>query len=135
MPSSNSGLWAACASAAIRLVYGASPIGTSDAMRILMIIPQAFYTTRGTPLSAYHRTKELIDRGHEVDILTYKVGDDPPDLPARVYRSRGPHFQDSIEAGPSRIKIWFDILLLANLLVRLMMKRYDLVYAHEEGAF
>jgi len=88
-------------------------------MRILMIIPQAFYTTRGTPLSAYHRTKELIARGHEVDILTYAVGNDPPDLAARIYRSRGPHFRKSIEAGPSRIKIWFDLLLSNNLLFRL----------------
>jgi glycosyltransferase involved in cell wall biosynthesis len=104
-------------------------------MRILMIIPQAFYTTRGTPLSAFHRTKELIARGHEVDILTYAVGNDPPDLAARVYRSRGPHFRKSIEAGPSRIKIWFDLLLSINLVFRLLVKRYDLIYAHEEGAF
>jgi glycosyltransferase involved in cell wall biosynthesis len=100
-----------------------------------MIIPQAFYTTRGTPLSAYHRTKELIARGHEVDILTYAVGNDAPDLPARVYRSRGPHFRKSIEAGPSKIKIWFDLLLLINLFYRLIAKRYDVIYAHEEGAF
>jgi glycosyltransferase involved in cell wall biosynthesis len=104
-------------------------------MRILMVIPQAFYTTRGTPLSAYHRTRELIARGHEVDILTYSVGENPPDLPARVFRSRGPHFTRSIEAGPSRMKMWFDLLLLVNLLFRLTVRRYDLMYAHEEGAF
>src|SRR5262245_19292095 len=104
-------------------------------MRILKIIPQAFYTTRGTPLSAYHRAKELVARGHQVDILTYSVGDDPPDLPVRVYRSKGPHFSHSIEAGPSRLKIWFDFLLFVNLLWRLTRERYDLLYAHEEGAF
>jgi glycosyltransferase involved in cell wall biosynthesis len=104
-------------------------------MRILMVIPQAFYTTRGTPLSAYHRTKELIARGHEVDILTYAVGGDPPELAATVFRSRGPHFRSTIDAGPSRIKIWFDFLLFVNLFGRLMAKRYDLIYAHEEGAF
>jgi glycosyltransferase involved in cell wall biosynthesis len=104
-------------------------------MRILMIIPQAFYSTRGTPLSAYHRAKELIARGHEVDILTYAVGNDPPDGGMRVMRSRGPHFATSIDAGPSRLKVWFDLLLFANLLVRLALKRYDFLYAHEEGAF
>jgi glycosyltransferase involved in cell wall biosynthesis len=103
-------------------------------MRILKIIPQAFYTARGTPLSAYHRARELVARGHEVDILTYGVGDDPPDLKARVFRARGPHFTRSIRAGPSRLKIWFDCLLFVNLLVRLMRGRYDLLYAHEEGA-
>jgi glycosyltransferase involved in cell wall biosynthesis len=103
-------------------------------MRILKIIPQAFYTARGTPLSAYHRARELIDRGHEVDILTYGVGEDAPDLQARVFRARGPHFSRSIKPGPSRLKIWFDLLLFVNLLARLCARRYDLLYAHEEGA-
>jgi glycosyltransferase involved in cell wall biosynthesis len=103
-------------------------------MRILKIVPQAFYTARGTPLSAYHRARELIARGHEVDILTYGVGGDPPNFPARVFRARGPHFKRAIRAGPSRLKIWFDLLLFLNLLARLARERYDVLYAHEEGA-
>ncbi len=75
-------------------------------MRILMIIPQVFYSTRGTPISAYHRIRELMNHGHEVDVLTYKPGGDPPDLPVRIYRSRGPHFTKYIKPGPSRLKIW-----------------------------
>ena len=103
-------------------------------MRILKIIPQAFYSSRGTPLSAYHRARELVARGHEVDILTYAVGEEPPELRARVFRSYGPHFTRSIPAGPSRLKIWFDCLLFLNLIVRLCLRRYDVLYAHEEGA-
>ena len=103
-------------------------------MRILMIIPQVFYSTRGTPISAYHRCRELIAHGHEVDILTYKLGADAPDLAARIYRSHGPHFAKLIKAGPSRLKIWFDLLLFFNLFYRLMVRRYDALYAHEEGA-
>ena len=103
-------------------------------MRILKIVPQAFYTARGTPLSAYHRARELIARGHEVDILTYGVGEEPPHLKARVFRSHGPHFARSIQPGPSRLKIWFDFLLFLNLIGRLCLRHYDLLYAHEEGA-
>jgi glycosyltransferase involved in cell wall biosynthesis len=103
-------------------------------MRILKIVPQAFYAARGTPLSAFHRARELIARGHEVDILTYGVGGDPPNFPARVFRARGPHFKRTIRAGPSRLKIWFDLLLFINLLAHLTRHRYDVLYAHEEGA-
>ncbi len=103
-------------------------------MRILKIVPQAFFAPSGTPLSAYHRARELVARGHDVDILTYAVGSDPPDLKARVIRARGPHFARTIKSGPSRLKIWFDVLLFANLLVRVCLRRYDLLYAHEEGA-
>lgn len=103
-------------------------------MRILKIVPQAFYTARGTPLSAYHRARELVARGHEVDILTYGVGGDPPDFPVRIFRARGPHFRSAIRPGPSRLKIWFDVLLFVNLLAHLFRRRYDVLYAHEEGA-
>jgi len=104
-------------------------------VRILMIIPQVFYSTRGTPISAYHRIRELVSHGHEVDVLTYKPGAEPPDLKARIYRSHGPHFAKLIKAGPSRLKIWFDVLLFLNLIYRLTRRRYDALYAHEEGAF
>jgi len=103
-------------------------------MRILKIVPQAFYSARGTPLSAYHRARELIARGHEVDVLTYGVGGDPPNFAARVFRARGPHFTRTIRPGPSRLKIWFDLLLFISLLAHLTRRRYDVLYAHEEGA-
>jgi glycosyltransferase involved in cell wall biosynthesis len=99
-----------------------------------MIIPQEFYSTRGTPISAYHRIRELISHGHEVEVLTYKPGGDPPDLPVRIYRSRGPHFARHIKPGPSRVKIWYDVLLFLNLIYRVARRRYDALYAHEEGA-
>lgn len=103
-------------------------------MRILKIIPQAFYAPRGTPLSAFHRARELVARGHEVDILTYGVGAAPPSLGARLFRARGPHFCRDVPAGPSVRKIWLDALLFASLIGRLCRQRYDALYAHEEAA-
>lgn len=100
-----------------------------------MVIPQVFYSTRGTPLSAYHRIKDLISFGHTVEVLTYKVGEPPPDAAIVVHRSRGPHFATRLKQGPSYPKIWFDALLFANLCWRLFATRYDLIYAHEEGGF
>jgi glycosyltransferase involved in cell wall biosynthesis len=103
-------------------------------MRILKIVPQAFYAPRGTPLSAYHRARELLARGHEVDILTYGIGEPPPDLDVRLFRARGPHFFRTLRAGPSGRKIWLDVLLFASLIGRLCKQRYDALYAHEEAA-
>ena len=103
-------------------------------MRILKIVPQAFYAPRGTPLSAYHRARELLARGHEVDILTYGIGEPPPGLNARIFRTRGPHFCRAVPPGPSVRKIWLDALLFASLIGRLCRERYDALYAHEEAA-
>ena len=106
----------------------------NDRMRILKIVPQAFYSPRGTPLSAYHRARELLARGHEVDILTYGIGEPPPGLEVRLFRARGPHFCRTVRAGPSGRKIWLDVLLFVSLIARLCRERYDALYAHEEGA-
>lgn len=103
-------------------------------MRILKIVPQAFYAPRGTPLSAYHRARELVARGHQVDILTYGIGEPPPGLDVRLFRARGPHFCRSLRAGPSGRKIWLDLLLFTSLIGRLCRERYDALYAHEEAA-
>lgn len=104
-------------------------------MRILMIIPQMFYSTRGTPLSAYHRIRDLVALGHEVEVLTYKGGAPAPDPALVVHRSIGPHFFGAVRQGPSYAKIWFDALLFCRLGVLLAHRRYDLLYAHEEGGF
>lgn len=104
-------------------------------MKILMVIPQLFYSARGTPLSAYHRIRDLQSLGHEVEVLTYGPGDAPPDPPIVVHRARGPHFSRSIRQGPSLLKIWFDFLLLLALLGRLARRRYDVLYTHEEAGF
>jgi glycosyltransferase involved in cell wall biosynthesis len=103
-------------------------------MRILKIVPQAFYAPRGTPLSAFHRARELVAQGHEVDILTYGIGEPPPRLNVRLFRARGPHFFRTLRAGPSGRKIWLDVLLFASLIGRLCRERYDAIYAHEEAA-
>ncbi|HEX3843648.1 MAG TPA: glycosyltransferase [Steroidobacteraceae bacterium] len=107
---------------------------TQRKMRILKIVPQAFYAPRGTPLSAFHRARELVAHGHEVDILTYGIGEQPPRLDARLFRARGPHLCRTLRAGPSARKIWLDVLLLASLIGRLCRQRYDALYAHEEAA-
>ena len=100
-----------------------------------MVIPQLFYSARGTPLSAYHRIKDLVGMGHEVEVLTYGLGDPPPDLDIVVHRARGPHFARSIKQGPSLLKIWFDVLLFVAFIGLLLRRRYDLVYTHEEAGF
>jgi len=104
-------------------------------MRILMLVPQLFYSARGTPLSAYHRSRDLIALGHQVEILTYGLGDPPPDDDLVVHRARGPHFGRSLRQGPSHLKIWFDVLFFVELLRLLRRERFDLLWGHEEGGF
>ncbi len=45
-------------------------------MRILMIAPQPFFQPRGTPFSEFYRARAMTELGHEVDMITYPIGED-----------------------------------------------------------
>ena len=66
-------------------------------MKILMIAPEPFFETRGTPFSEYFRIKALSDLGHRVDMVTYPFGADKKIKGLRIYRSFRPFFIKSVK--------------------------------------
>jgi len=104
-------------------------------MNILMIAPQPFFAPRGTPLSVYYRTKMLSELGHDVDLLTYPIGQDVEIENVNVIRSPGLPFVYDIKIGPSITKLILDIPLFLNAILLLLKKRYDVIHAHEEAVF
>ena len=56
-------------------------------MKILMIVPQPFFQSRGTPFSVYYRTRTLAEMGHKIDIITYPIGRDVRIPGVRILRS------------------------------------------------
>ena len=57
-------------------------------MKILMLAPEPFFQPRGTPISVYFRTMALSDLGHEVDLVTYPLGEDVSFKNLRIFRVR-----------------------------------------------
>ncbi len=106
-----------------------------DGLKILMIAPQPFFSSRGTPLSVYYRTLMLSNLGHEIDLLTYPFGDDVEIKGVNIIRSHGLPFVYSVKIGPSISKLLLDIPLFFKALSLLIKNRYDLIYAHEEAVF
>jgi glycosyltransferase involved in cell wall biosynthesis len=104
-------------------------------MKILMIVPEPFFSPRGTPFSVYYRTQTLGALGHEIDIVTYPLGRDV-DLPrTRIYRSWKVPFINRVKVGPSAAKLTLDVFLFWKALVMLARGNYDAVHAHEEAVF
>jgi len=44
---------------------------SSKNLHILMIVPQLFFSTRGTLFSLLHRIGALLSQGYSIDLLTY----------------------------------------------------------------
>jgi len=104
-------------------------------LRILMIAPQPWFQPRGTPFSVLHRIKALTLLGHEVDLVTYPIGQDVPMPGLRILRAARVPGIDQVKIGPSKAKILLDAVLWRR--ARQMAARggYDLLHTHEEAGF
>lgn len=104
-------------------------------MRILAIAPEPFFSPRGTPLSVYYRTLVLSQLGHQVDLLTYGQGDEVELEGVRIKRIPSFSRLGPVPVGPSLLKLFLDSVLTIKLLGLLLVRRYDVVDAHEESVF
>ncbi len=104
-------------------------------MKILMILPQAFWEPKGTSFSTLNRLRVLSKLGHQVDLLTYPVGKDVEIRNVRIYRIPNILFVKRVRIGPSWIKLVFDLVLIAWAVKMLITREYDLIHSHEEAGF
>ena len=100
-----------------------------------MLAPEPFFQPRGTPISVYFRLKVLSDLGHKVDLVTYHLGEDRSFKNVKLLRIPDLFWIKKIKIGPSLTKLPLDFLMLLKAVTRLLTKRYDLVFSHEEAAF
>lgn len=101
----------------------------------LVVAPEPFFTSRGTPFSVYYRTLVGAELGLKIDLLTYGQGQDVMIEGVRVIRipdfaSLGP-----IKIGPSYHKLFLDAFIVLWTLALLLRRRYNVVHAHEESVF
>lgn len=104
-------------------------------MRILVIAPQPFYQERGTPIATRLLVEALKAAGHEVDVLTYHVGEDPELDGVRVFRAPAVPFVRDVPIGFSVRKLLCDVALLWRLVTLTRREHYDVLHAVEEAVF
>ncbi len=104
-------------------------------MKILMVAPQPFFEPRGTPFSVLGRLRALSKLGHEVDLVTYHIGEDVAIPNVRITRIPSIPFIRKISIGPSVKKLFLDVFLVIKTMTTLMSRRYDLLHSHEEASF
>jgi glycosyltransferase involved in cell wall biosynthesis len=102
---------------------------------MLVLVPQPFFTPRGTPFSVYYRTLVTAEQGVEIDLLTYGPGEDV-DIPGvRIVRIPRLRVVEPVPVGPSWTKLLLDIPMILWTTGMLLRRRYKVVHAHEESVF
>jgi glycosyltransferase involved in cell wall biosynthesis len=100
-----------------------------------MLSPQPFFEPRGTPISVYQRLEALSALGHHIDLITYHLGKDVEFPNVRIHRVRKVKMITNVRIGPSRAKMFLDMLMVFKTIRMLLTKRYDVIHSHEEAAF
>lgn len=104
-------------------------------MKILFLSPQPFYQERGTTIAIDLMLKSLSERGDEVDLLTFHLGEERTHTGMTLKRIRPLFAPKSIDPGFSWRKVYCDFFLLCAAFGMMRKERYDLIYAVEEAGF
>ncbi|MDZ7264745.1 MAG: glycosyltransferase family 4 protein [candidate division KSB1 bacterium] len=104
-------------------------------MKILMIAPQPFFQPRGTPISVLHRLNTLSKLGHQIDLVTYHLGQTIPFERVTYYRIPNIPFVKKIKVGPSKSKVVLDWFVFIKVVKLLLKNNYDVIHSHEEAGF
>jgi glycosyltransferase involved in cell wall biosynthesis len=103
-------------------------------VKILMIAPVPFLEPRGTPLAVLGRARVLSLLGHDVDLLTYHMGQDVSIPGLTVYRTPSFNFIKDVPVGPSMAKVFLDFFVLVKAVRMIIGNSYDLILTAEEGS-
>jgi hypothetical protein len=104
-------------------------------MKVLLLAPQPFYMERGTPIAVDLILKVLSERGDQIDLVTYHIGEDVAYDHVNLRRIPRVPFLKSVPPGFSWRKVFCDVLLFFKALGLLLRNRYDYVHAVEESVF
>lgn len=103
-------------------------------MKILVTAPQPFYEERGTPIAVRWVAEGLAAMGHDVDLLTYAMGQDVALSGIVHVRPCGPRFQ-KVPIGFSFKKLICDVGFFFTFVRLAFRNHYDVVHAGEESVF
>ncbi|MEM7112674.1 MAG: glycosyltransferase family 4 protein [Chloroflexota bacterium] len=99
--------------------------------KIAMVAACPFPYPRGTPTRIYRMAEALVRYGHQVNVITYHLGELEKDAPFRIHRIPKVKSYNKLTPGPSYQKLLLlDGLLLAKLYRILNRYDFDLIHAH-----
>ena len=101
------------------------------AFTVAMVAACPFPYPRGTPTRIYRMAEALTERGHNVHVVTYHLGQETSPPPFPVHRIRSVPSYRKTEPGPSYKKLLLvDPLLAAKLWHVVRQQPVDLIHAH-----
>lgn len=104
-------------------------------MKVLFLAPQPFFESRGTPLNIRNIVTILGEKGFEIDLVTYHIGEDLSIKNVRMCRSAKIYLIKEVKIGPSFIKLFLDVFLFIKAITLCLKNKYRVIHAVEESVY
>jgi glycosyltransferase involved in cell wall biosynthesis len=102
-----------------------------ERLRIAMVAACPFPWPRGTPIRIFRLAEALAQRGHELHVFTYHLGEPTPNPPFAIHRIRNVASYTRTAPGPSLRKLVQLNPMLSRLLATAQQNRaFDVVHGH-----
>jgi glycosyltransferase involved in cell wall biosynthesis len=95
-----------------------------------MVAACPFPSSQGSQVLIRQLSRSLAHRGHSVHIITYPLGDLPPDPYYTLHRAKAIVPYKKLDPGPSILKPFLDIMLLARVISVVRREKVDLLHGH-----
>src|SRR5436305_442943 len=99
-------------------------------LTVCMLAPTPFPANQGTPGSIREMAEAITERGHEVHIVTYHLGQDIPVKGPHVHRIAPLLRESSIFVGPTSRRPLYDLQMVFKTLQVVRRHPPDLLHAH-----
>ncbi len=99
-------------------------------MRICLLVACPFPANHGTPGSIREMAEAISERGDEVHIVTYHMGEDIPIAGPRLHRIPRWTRESGVVVGPTRRRPLYDLLMVFKALQVIGRHRPHLLHAH-----
>lgn len=104
-------------------------------MNILLIAPQPFYQSRGTPIAVKLLAQTLGEQGHSVHLLVFHEGEEITIPNVTIYRNIALPGIAGIKPGMSLKKLVTDLFVFSKCIRLIKTCEFDLIHAVEEAVF
>lgn len=109
-----------------------APAGASN--RVLLVVPQPFFSIAGSPLNVSHMCRVLLEIGYEVHVATLPMGRDLATPGINYHRVARIPGLNKVPIGFSFAKLAYDVLLALETFRLLRRQRFTAVHAIEDAA-
>lgn len=100
-------------------------------LKVCVLAACPFPANHGTPGSIRELTEATADRGHEVHVVTYHIGEDLPLRGVHVHRIPDWTGERGVTVGPTKYRPLYDFQMIFTAMK--VMRRYDLDVMHAHG--